>query len=213
MVHDNALYVGAAEGRLTPEVVGYYLSNIRHLLHHTPLHLERARVRALARGEHSLAHYFAVKATEERGHDRWADDDLRRLRDELGAVPDGGHAPGLLGLIRFIEATIDRDPIDYLAYILFAEYLIALMGPEWLALIEERCGIPMRMFSVISKHAELDRDHTAEGLETIDRLVRAPAKLPDMRAVLRRTFVYFDQFSAEVVAFEGSRSCRTSSAA
>ncbi len=213
MPEQNALYSGAASGRLTPEMVSYYLFNIRHLLHHTPLHLERARARALALGERGLAEHYATKAVEEHGHERWAENDLRRVRDELEAAPSGGYAPALLDMLRFIEETIDRDPIDYLAYILFAEYLIALMGPEWLALIEERCGIPISMFSVIANHAELDREHSSEGLDTIDRLVRDPAKLAPMRHVLRRTFAYFDRFSAEVTSVKGTRAWSTSSAA
>ena len=32
MHRTNALYVGAATGRLTPEIVGFYLFNVRHLV-------------------------------------------------------------------------------------------------------------------------------------------------------------------------------------
>ena len=212
MLRRNTLWVGAARGQLTPDIVSRYLFNIRHLIRHTPLHLERARQRALRLGDEALADHFAEKQSEEQGHDRWADEDLRRLADELGSVPDGDHAPALLGLLRFIESTIDHDPSRYLAYILFAEGLIAKMGPEWLALVEERCGIPVTMFTVISKHAELDKEHTSEGLEAIDRLVRDPASLTSMRDVLRRTCAYFDEFSAQVTTTEGPE-CRTSSAA
>lgn len=199
MPRSNALYMGAAEGRLTPEMIGYYLFNVRHLVRHTPAHLERARARALALGDHALAAHYAIKHAEEQGHDRWADRDLERLSDGFGAAPRGEHSPGLLGLITLIETTIDRDPVLYLAYILFAEYLIVLLGPEWLELIEQRCGIPRSMFSVIDNHVELDRDHTDEGLEAIDALVTDPAKLGPMRAVLRDTFACFDRFSADVV--------------
>jgi len=215
MPRHNPLYVGAAEGRLTPEMVAYYLFNVRHLVRHTPAHLERARARALAVGDHALAAHFAAKHAEEQGHDRWADRDLERLSDGFGAAPRDEHSRGLLGLLRHVERTIDRDPALYLAYILFAEYLIVLMGPEWLALIEERCGIPRSTFTVIANHVELDREHTEEGLEAIDALVPDPAKLGPMRAVLRETFDHFDRFSADVLAL-GERPeapCTTSSPA
>lgn len=213
MPRHNPLYMGAAEGRLTPAMAGYYLFNVRHLVRHTPAHLERARARALALGDRALATYYAKKHAEEQGHDRWADRDLERLSDGFGASPRGEHSPGLLGLLRLIETTIDRDPTLYLAYILFAEYLIVLLGPEWLELIERRCGIPRSMFTVIDNHVELDREHTEEGLEAIDALVTDPAKLGPMRAVLRETFTCFDRFGADVVA-RGARSevpCTTSS--
>lgn len=213
MPRHNALYMGAADGRLTPEMVGYYLFNVRHLVRHTPAHLERARTRSLALGDHALAAHYAAKHAEEQGHDRWADRDLERLSDGFGAAVRGEHSPGLLGLLGHIEQTIDRDPTLYLAYILFAEYLIVLLGPEWLALIEERCGIPRSMFSVIDNHVELDRDHTEEGLEAIDALVTDPAKLGPMREVLRETFMHFDRFSADVLASGEQREvpCTTSS--
>lgn len=213
MIHRNALYVGAAEGRITAEKAAYYLSNVRCLLRHVIPYLESARSRAIALGDHALAEHYAQKWREEHGHDRWADDDLARLHQERATSVPAQPAPGLLALLRFLEATIERDPACFLSYILFGEYLIALMGAQWLALIEERCGIAASNFSVIAKHAELDRDHTEEGLEAIDRLVPDPRKLASMRAVLRQILAYFDQLSAEVMAFGEAGVCATSSAA
>lgn len=216
MPRRNALYVGAAEGRLTPEKAAYYLFNVRHLVRHTPVHVQRARERALELGEHALAEHWAGKQVEERGHDRWADDDLDRLRDGFGVGPSSQCSPALLGLIRRNQEVIERDPALYLAYALFVEYLVVLLGPTWLALLEERCGLPASAFSVIGKHAELDREHTAEGLEAIDALVEDPAKLGPMREVLRETFALFDRFSADVLAFGERREdapCSSSSPA
>jgi hypothetical protein len=212
MPRRNPLYLAAAEGRFTPEMVRKYLVDIRHLVRHTPAHLERARARSLALGEHALVEHYAAKHAEEQGHDRWADQDLERLRDGFGSAPRDDHALGLLGLLSVLEATIDRDPALYLAYILFAEYLIVLLGPTWLELIEERCGIPRSMFTIIGNHVELDREHTVEGLEAIDALITDPAKLGPMRAVLRETFAHFDRFSADVVALRKlpEASCATS---
>lgn len=214
MVHRNAMFVGAAQGRLSPEKAGFYLFNLRHVLEMSPVHLERARVRALALGDDRLAEHYATKRAEELGHHRWAESDLRSLYEELGIARVGACSPALLGLLRHLEETIDRDPALYLAHVLFSEYLVTLMGPAWLALIEERCAIPARMFSAVSRHADLDKEHAADGLDAIDRLVPDPAQLGPMRALLRRVIVDFDRFSAEVMAF-GDRSavCETSSAA
>lgn len=211
MDHRNALFMGAAEGRLTADKVGFYLSNVRLLLQHTPVHLERARARAVVLGHHELAEYFAQKWAEERGHHRWAEDDLQRLEEELQVITTGDYASGLLGWLHFLEETIERDPTDYLAHILFAEYLIAVRGPEWLALIEERCGVPVRMMTAVANHAELDKEHADEGIAAIDRLVSDPEKLAAMRSVLERVLGYFDEFSDQVMAFEGT--CKSTSAA
>jgi hypothetical protein len=101
-------------------------------------------------------------------------------------------------LVTFLATTIDRDPVLYLSYILFAEYLIVLLGPEWLRMLEERCGIPRSSMTVIGNHIELDREHVEEALDQIDALVSDPHKLPSMRAVLLETFAYFDRFCADV---------------
>lgn len=201
---ENALFLGALEGSLTAPTMAHYLHNVRHLVRHTPFFLERARDRASALGQDGLASYFAEKLVEEQGHDRWADSDLKRLRARFGTEAPPDIAPALLDLLRFIDETIERDPTLYLAYILFAELHIVLMGPRWLDLLEKQCGFEKEMFTVIGFHAELDREHTAEGMEAIDRLVTEPAKLPAMRATLRTTMDLFQAYCADVVRYRVS---------
>lgn len=204
MEHENALYVGALEGRITAPIMARYLQNVRHLIAATPYFMERARDRALADGNEALAGYFTEKWAEELGHDAWADSDLKRLERRFGeqAVVDGVE-PSLLALLRFLEEEIDRDPVRYVAYVLFAEYHVVLMGPKWIAALRERCDIPPSMITVIGNHAELDKKHTAEGFELVDRLVTDPAKLAPMRRTMRRAMDLFQQYSAEVVAHGG----------
>lgn len=211
MHRTNAMFAGAAEGRMTADQVGYYLSNLRLLLHTSAVHLERARLRALALGDHDLAEHFATKWAEERGHDRWAENDLKHLEEEKQIVRSSEYASALLGLLQFLQETIDRDPYAYLAHMLFAEYLIALRGGEWLALIEERCGVAVRMMTAVGNHVELDKAHADEGFEVVDRLVKDPSKADTMRGVLHRVIAYFDELSRQVMAFEGT--CKTTSAA
>lgn len=203
MDRKNGLYVGALTGQLTPARVSYYLHNVKHLIGRTQTHLARARERSIELGELSLAEFYATKQVEEHGHDRWAESDLGRVRDAFGVHADENVSPGLLGLLRFLEDTIERDPMAYLAYAFFAEYLVVLLGPAWLELLEERCGVPASMMSVISKHADLDREHTSENMAVIDALVRDPAKLGELREVLRQSIEHFDRFSADVLGFDG----------
>ncbi len=61
-------------------------------------------------------------------------------------------------LILYLEETIDRDPALYLSYILFAGYLLVVLAPEWLVLLEERCGIPRgyRVRTASDANAALD---------------------------------------------------------
>lgn len=202
---ENPLYTAALSGAFTPEVASRYLVNVRHLLQHTVPYLQRATTRALARRDLRLAEHFQHKLAEERGHDLWADNDLERLSAQFGVTHPPEIVPALVGLLAYLEETIDRDPALYLAYILFVEYVTSDAG-EWLELLEERCGIPRDAMSAIGKHVELDGPHTAEGFEAIDALVTAPGMLGPMRRALLRSRDYFQQFCTEVV-FGPSAGC------
>lgn len=210
---ENPLYVAAKRGAFTPEVASRYLVNVRHLIRHTSPHLERARARAFALGDRALAEHFGHKLAEEHDHDRWADEDLQRLGARFGTSGCADVVPALADLLRFLEATIDRDPFLYLAYMLFAEYVVAARGGEWLQVVQEVCGIPVGAMSVIAKHAELDRAHTDEGFETIDALVREPSMLGPMRATLLASREFFHRFCEELVSDTRTRDARCAASA
>ncbi len=74
--HRNPLFAMAVAGTLTPRIVAGYLSSVRFMIRHTPLHLRRARQRACELGDVALAAHFEAKLAEEIGHDVWADRDL-----------------------------------------------------------------------------------------------------------------------------------------
>ncbi len=196
----NPLYLAARRGAFTPGVASRYLVNVRHLIRHTSPHLQRARARALAKGDRALADHFSHKLSEEYGHDLWAECDLQELGSRFGTSDSAGVVPALDELLRFLEQTIDRDPALYLAYILFTEYVIAARGSEWLAVVQDVCGVPTESMSVIANHAELDREHTHEGFETIDALVTNPTMLAPMRAVLLASRDLFHRFCEEIVS-------------
>lgn len=194
----NPMFVRAADGTLGQENVARYLTNILHLLQHTPLYLERAKNRAMERGDGKLADYFERKLGEEAGHDEWAVSDIERFSTDFRVECSHGIVPSLSELLEYLRDTIDEDPTLYLAYILFAEYFTVLEAPEWLALLEERCGVPRQFMSAVANHAELDKHHVHEGLDAIDALVADPSYLTSMREALRRSIGYFDRFMVEV---------------
>jgi pyrroloquinoline quinone (PQQ) biosynthesis protein C len=195
---ENPAYKMARDGTLGRENVAKYVFNIRHLLQHTPKHLSQAYQRAIEREDRQLADFFKSKMAEEVGHDQWADQDLEHFRTAFGIKIDHGVTPSLGALLTHLARTIDEDPTLYLAYILFAEYFTVLEGPELLAVLEERCGIPKAFMTAIGNHAELDKEHVAEGLDTIDALVTDPSYLGPMRSTLHQSIRHFDQFLVEV---------------
>jgi pyrroloquinoline quinone (PQQ) biosynthesis protein C len=198
MRRSNPLFTKAQDGTFTADCIGRYLANIHFLISYTPQYLARARDRARELGDERLARHYQVKIGEEVGHDAWAERDIERVSAQARKPVDRGTMPAMVGLVEYLGRMIDDDPTLYLAYILLSEQLTVFLGPEWLTLLHENCGIPRSSMSVIGNHAELDKEHVEHALEEIDDLVGDPRKLPRMRAALRSSLAYFDRFCIEV---------------
>lgn len=194
----NPLYTGAAGGTLTADHLAFYLKNVHYLIRHTPIYLRRARDRARSNGDERLALHYANKLGEEAGHDEWAAADLERISRTTQMPVAEDVAPSIRELVAWLAIMIDEDPTLYLAYILFTEHLVVVLGMDWLDHLERRCGIPKSSMSVVANHAELDRDHVEEALDRIDDLVGDPTKLPALRGALRTSISFFDRFCDEV---------------
>lgn len=195
---DNPVFRMAEEGTITFGMVRRYIACIHHMIKLTPVHLTRARERARALGDEALAAHFEHKLVEETGHDVWAEEDLESLSRMMNAPVVDEAAPSAKRLGAYIEGVIDEDPALYLAYIAFTEYMTVIIAPEWLALLEERCGIPKTALTVVDKHVELDRDHAEEAFAQMDDLVGDPRKLGPMRKVLADTIELVTAYCHEV---------------
>ncbi|HVY46640.1 MAG TPA: hypothetical protein VHB21_12215 [Minicystis sp.] len=196
---DNPLFVRAAAGSLDRASIAKYLANIRYLIRHTQHHFIVASDEAALRGYPELAVYYRHKQREEAGHDEWARRDLQRVANRDAGWADDNIVPAMHELMRLHVDWIRRDPRLFLSYMLFGEYLIALIGPAWLKLLAERCGIPASSMTVVGNHTELDPGHVEEWSECVDRIVTEPHMLQPMRDVLLETFASFERFCAEVV--------------
>ncbi len=196
---DNRLFRMAQEGRVTAEILARYLSSVRYSISQTPPMLQRAKRSALAHGQRELAEHFAHKLGEEVGHDLWAERDIEVLASHRAARFEGRPEAAILALYDYLEPAVDREPLLYLGYMLWAEYFTVLAGSEFARAVVERCDLPADAISCVARHAELDREHTSEGLEAIDRLVEDPRMLAPMRASMRRAMAFFDQFCDELL--------------
>jgi pyrroloquinoline quinone (PQQ) biosynthesis protein C len=196
---EHALFRLAQSGELTKTMVTRYVTNVTFLVRQTPGHLKTARDCASVAGDEELAEYFGHKLGEETGHAEWGDADLVSLTRMNTAPVTVNVTPSIEALDRFLTEAIERDPALYLPYMAFAEYVTVLVGPELLANIESRCGVPRTAMTVIDNHIELDRDHAEEGFGVIDDLVKDPRKLGIMRAALAQVTRFFDAFCEEVV--------------
>lgn len=190
---DNRLLRLARAGGVSSEIITAYLSGVLFMIRHTPIHLELAARQARAVGREDLAGFFLHKITEERGHDQWAMQDFKELAKLFGAAAAQPPHASMVALVGVVERAIGRQPASYLAYILLVEYLTVLIGPAWLAALEQRCGIPRHALSVVSKHVELDQQHVEDGLLSLNRLL-TDADTAALTDLLARSIACYDAF-------------------
>ena len=163
--------------------------------------LSLARDSAEQWGDLELRRFFQHKLGEEHGHDQWAESDLKEMGAHFGSSVGATREPcrAILALVRDLERAIRVAPASYLAYILFAEYITVLMGPVWVDALREHCGVPADALSVVSRHAELDREHVAECVAEFDALLAA-SDAPRAFDTLRVAMSHFEAFCDELHA-------------
>jgi hypothetical protein len=206
---DIPIFRAAARGEITLAMARSYVANMGYLVSFTPKFLKRARDRARVIGDAPLAEFFGNKIKEEAGHGVWAERDLEKLdveqsKRDSGIIDVPHLAQAVHELTEWTAKTIDEHPALYLSYIAFAEYMTVILGPSWLKLLEERCGIPRSSMTVIDNHVELDREHAEEAFALIDDFVTDPKMLGPMRATLARAMAHFNALGAEIVAMSDS---------
>jgi hypothetical protein len=194
----NPLFENTRKGKITEKEIGAYLVNILYLIRHTPIYLTYAKKKAEQRGEMEIAKFFQSKFGEESGHDKWAEKDLSQLKESFSHIPENNITPDMKELVDYLRDIIDRDPALYIAYIFLAEYFTVLLGPSWLNDLEEKCGIPRSMMSVIGNHVELDKGHVLEDIRQIDSLLGDVADPQPFLDVLSKATLLHERFCAEV---------------
>ncbi len=195
----HPLMAAARAGQLQPETVMQYLTGIRYLLRHSWLHLHAARSQMVSRGNLELAAFYCVKAQQELGHDRWADNDINEMVSVFGlAVPD---APDTMkAMVDYIESLIQKKPSHYAVYIFFAEYFMVHAGAPWAEALVKNCGIPRRALSAVTKHVELDKHHVHEGMLELDRIFATFEGPQALLETLRESMRQFENFCDELFA-------------
>lgn len=188
----------AKSGKLDAHAVCFYLEGLRYLTRESARLLSFAGECAERARQQGLAEYYHRKAGEERGHDRWAENDLIALSSDFSVNRPSNISLALRTLTQFLEREIEASPPRLLAYQLLAEHLTVLLGPEWVSALERHCGFKRAHLSVVQNHVELDEEHVDEGLSEIDTFTD-PSELDAMRSTIRQASRYLDAFFAEVL--------------
>lgn len=194
-VDRNPVFIATAAGKMTRQMVARYVGGLHFMLCHSAACLVRARERSEELGDQRLADFFRQRLTDEIGHEVWAENDLRKL--ETKPLPHEDVPAAAKAIIAMNEGFIEANPALWLAYIAFCEYFTVMKAPEWLVLLEERCGIPRAAMTAVGNHAELDREHAEEVFDFLDDAITDPRMLPAMRDALRQSIEKFEAYCAE----------------
>lgn len=175
---DSPLVTAAESGGIGPRALALYLESLRYVFMRSQANILAAAERcdALQLGE--LAAYFRDKASEEHGHDQWAANDLMQLPSQ--AIQGVEPAPACRALVALQTTLITQHPVCFLAYTVWAEYLTASLGDEWLRLLA-RSGYARSAVTSVAMHLEADVEHAFAGFDALDRLWQGA---PDAAAVL-----------------------------
>ena len=180
-----------------------YLANLRLFFSRTPGHLRRAAERADSKGFTGLGACYRRKCAEEQGHHLWASEDLAHLDGPARGMAHG-IAPSMVRLIDYVETVVTEDPRSYLAVTFLHEYLTVYLGPRWVRVLVEDCGVDPSGLTSVTKHIALDEAHAEQGVEEIDALVEDADQWSRFGKTLNRTMVLVDAWLGEIVELHDS---------
>jgi pyrroloquinoline quinone (PQQ) biosynthesis protein C len=198
ILKENPFALAAQEGLVTEQQITTYLQNLRWVFKNNTAYLKFAEQRAEQLSLFELKNFFQSKYKEEIGHEQWAEEDLKH-REVQNSTNSDFILPSTRRLIAYLHDLIHADPNLFLAYMLFTEYFTVIVGPRFLSLLENQCGIPRSEVSSIGKHVEADQAHTTEDAEIIDHLVYGTSHSAAMMEALYGSIVRIDCLLAECV--------------
>ena len=141
-----------ASGAMT---AAHYKSYLRQTYHYTR---DNPQIQALAtvyfRGaDRTSVRMFYKHASSEIGHDEMALNDLKALGENPGAIRGENPLPETVALNAFVFYQIyNRNPVGYLGYLFFLEFLPTASGAAYMAMLEH-AGVPREAMSFLLEHA------------------------------------------------------------
>lgn len=201
----NELYACAKAGTMSPTMLSALLAGIEYLTKSTIPCLEQAAAVARARGAEALARFYINKIPEEIGHDQWARNDRETIAKNFAVHPDIIVPEGIYEMVGCQYAAMARNPKLYLVHMLFAEYFTVIAVGDWVTLLKEKSHLGPELMSVLTKHAELDRDHVEDDLHQINKFVSSHYEYCQCMEHLYRTMGNYEQFCSDIAARYGGQ--------
>lgn len=137
-----------------------------------------------------LGFFFDHKWKEERGHDKWAQNDLNQLDHDYTPIV----LPEMISLSNFVNDTMKSNPINYIAFMLFAEYATAKVGPQIFNGINISLGIKKSEFTALTNHIELDGDHANEICDFLSEIKISNQQIESMINFYSNLYQYYLSF-------------------
>ncbi len=198
----NIFFCFSQEGKITIEHAKNYVQNLKFLVQQTQPNLELASAEARKHNLKPLEEYFEKKMVEEFGHDQWAENDLQTLsqhtksNDLLSPL-----SPYMIALKIQMRNFILQHPSLFLPHILFAEHFTVLATPSLIENFSTRCGLPPHAFSIITNHAELDKEHVQESLNEYDEYFSPSISDEEYESALYTSIALFDKICSSLIIY------------
>ncbi len=153
--------------------IAHYQSILREVYHYTK---EDPQMQGLAavyfRGvDRDTVKMFFKHAISEVGHDLLALKDLENMGKDVSHIASSNPLPATIALTAFpFYQIIYRNPIGYLGYLYFLEFMPTQVGHIYQAALE-RAGVPANALGFLMEHIEADQAHNMLMFEYLKRLI------------------------------------------
>jgi pyrroloquinoline quinone (PQQ) biosynthesis protein C len=173
-------------GNLT---ANHYKSYLRQTYHYTK---DNPQIQALATvhfhgADRKFVRMFYKHAISEIGHDELALNDLKTMGENIDQVRIENPLPATVALNAFVFYQIyNRNPIGYLGYLYFLEFLPTSSGAGYMNLLE-MAGIPKSAMTFLLEHTNVDVYHNKLMEKYLEGLVITDSDLQSVIYAMRGT--------------------------
>lgn len=193
----SPLVKSAKEGDFTHRQLECYLKSLEYLFKVNADHIFQAT--QVYSNDTQLSEFFMEKWREEKGHDAWARNDLKKIEDH---GMRNGHLQSLNDLVDFLEMTMKSHSFSYVAYLYYAEYLTAEIGPDWMATVMGALKIGPKSITALSHHVHLDGDHAGEVLEFLSSIEITDIEKHRVYSFVKDLTLKYERFFNEIWEIE-----------
>lgn len=174
------------KGNLTLDHYKSYLCQTYHYTKDNP-QLQSLATVYFQGSDRKFVRMFYKHAISEIGHDELALNDLKALGVNIDKVRVENPLPSTVALNAFAFYQIyNRNPIGYLGYLFFLEFLPTSSGSRYMDLLE-KAGVPREAMTFVAEHTNVDIYHNRMMEKYVAGLILTDSDLESVIYTLRGT--------------------------